>query len=128
MKRAPDHVMATFDKKRATDLRSGLLKTHHIPSKIIMCESCDGYHLRADVARLKLSKRRVAIIRYIALGHTQSEIAGMMGLHLHTIEWYIKSLKYQFSALSLAHLTATLIALGIINPHEFIPPIKERCS
>jgi DNA-binding NarL/FixJ family response regulator len=93
---------------------------------VYQCETCDNYHLRGNSSRIKMPKRAWIVLQEMALGYFASEIAAYTKMRPRTVRWYIEELKEAFGANSAAHLVAIAIALGIIDPKSFVPPLKER--
>lgn len=73
-----------------------------------------------------MSKRFQTILRYMAQGYRDAEIATMMKMSRRTVEWSIFEMTKRFYALSRPNLVAIAIAIGIIDPNEFVPEEAEK--
>jgi DNA-binding CsgD family transcriptional regulator len=120
-----DHPAARTAQRR-------LSRELHISSNIRHCEGCDAFHVIASTSNLRdargyrIPKRAIGVLDLLAQGYTQAEIAGILETKLRTVEWYICALKEAFGAMSVAHLMAITIRLGVITPSVFVPQITER--
>lgn len=110
----------------ALKVKRALLRGHHLSVFIFHCETCDAYHLDSKTSKLRVPKKAMDILRLIALGHDQREISNLLSIPFPTVRWYTAGLRLQFAALSNPHLIATAIALGLLNPCDFVPKIEER--
>lgn len=77
---------------------------------------------------LHVSKRRLEVLRLIAMGFNREQIGQSTGLSNNSIKWFIGELMYELGANNREHLVAISIALGFINPREIVSPIKEPCN
>ncbi len=110
----------------ANDVKRGLVRVLHLPVSVLHCEECDCYHLSGNGPKLRVPKKCLRVIKLIAQGYTQPEIAKITGIAISTIQWYLYELKYSLAANSSAHLVAIMISMGFFNPRDFVPPITER--
>lgn len=93
---------------------------------IYPCEVCDCFHFRGTMSQFSLRPKATEILKLIAQGFTKNEIAAIVGMNNRTVETYYDTLRQSFEALSLPHLIAIAIWLGVLDPKEFIPPLTER--
>lgn len=114
-----------FTNEEAKTARAYVKRTWKLPVCVTHCERCDGYHLRANAKSLGLGPVRKKIANLFAQGFTTREIAAEMNLTSRGVEWHMDGLRSQLSAMNITHLTMILVSLGLIDPHEFVPPIKE---
>lgn len=117
---------ATFSKLEATAMKRKILRDMHMATSVYLCEGCDKYHLKANRKHLHINKSAHDVLRHIALGYFNPEIARITGLRLRTVQWYNEELRRTFSASSSSHLVAITIALGVIDPRDFVPQLEEQ--
>lgn len=110
----------------ALDVKRRLLKSHHLSVFIFHCETCDLYHLDSKTSKLRVPPKVMSVLRLVALGHSEREISQITSFPLATVRWYTAGLRQQFAALNNVNLIAAAIALGLLNPKEFVPGIGER--
>ena len=119
-------LAAYVDRPTALSIRHQLRKRSHLSVSVFQCELCDKYHLKANATKLRVSKSALKAAKLVALGYRYPEISAMMGTSEGTIAWYMSELKGPFGALSIPHLIAIMISLGVLNPKEFVPALEER--
>jgi DNA-binding CsgD family transcriptional regulator len=114
------------DRPQAKDAQHRVSRMYHFATNVRYCESCDGYHLLFDKARVKLPGKSLQILRLMGGGYSRAEIAGILGISVTTVAWYIRRLIQTFNALSSNHLIAIAIAVGALSPNDFVPEVLER--
>lgn len=110
----------------AKKMKQNLLRRHHLPVTVYLCTTCDKYHLHANASRIRIPKKQLEQLRLLALGHSTREISQIISEPWKTVRWRSDELLRHFSAINVANLVATAIALGVLNPKEFVPELTER--
>lgn len=64
---------------------------------------------------VKLSKRELECLRLTADGHTSEEIAGTLGLSIHTANQYLANAGQKLNAVNRMHSVAKALRLGLID-------------
>lgn len=113
-------------KPEARQKRRELIRTLKLTTVTTYCESCDLYHVVAETQQTKLHPSWIPLLNYMAKGYNDTEIANMTGMALGTILYHVGYMKRHFYALSRANLVAIGIALGLVDPNEFVPQIGEH--
>jgi len=122
---------ATFpDMPAARRTREALERRKFPPVQVYLCGKCDRYHFRGSSPDLRMWKTMSRVLHLCALGFTAATIAEMTGYTKFTVKRALEDLRQWFGALNMAHLVAIAIALGYLDPNEFIPPVidKEHCN
>lgn len=114
------------DRPSARDAQHRISRAYHFSTNIRFCESCDRFHLNANLGRLKLPKRAIEIMTLIGQGFTILEIAKALDLNAFNVRWYIRVCKERFGAMSMPHLMCIAIAVNALSPNTFVPPVIER--
>jgi DNA-binding NarL/FixJ family response regulator len=124
---------ASFEsRKNAIDAKRSMLRrfrSSHEKApelRIGYCESCDKYHITANTLKYPFTKGSVMILQCIAQGYRDRETAEIVTKTEDTISWEVIMMMRRFNALSRANLVAIVIALGIINPNDFVPIAQEH--
>jgi DNA-binding CsgD family transcriptional regulator len=73
-----------------------------------------------------LPEKYLTVLLLTAQGFTAREIGEQLGLSPRWVQEMIESLKRRFYALSLPHLIAIVITLGIIDTRNFVPQLQEN--
>jgi DNA-binding CsgD family transcriptional regulator len=107
----------------ARDAQRRVLRTYHLPTNILFCESCDGFHIIFDKSRIKIPQIEMELLRLKAQGFQRPEIAKELGVKPTAVEYHTRQLFRTFGAMSSAHLIAISIAVRALSPAEFIPAI-----
>ena len=120
---------ATFpDKEGAVEVQKYLIENKRLRAKTFLCGFCDAYHTVSNPSKdLHITRRAIEALTLVAHGFTKKQVAEIMGIGFETATWYIRELLYAFGANNAAHLVAIAIALGVINPSDFVRPLKEPC-
>lgn len=121
-------VVSFPTRKEAIAAKQAFYRERRVSASSYYCESCDCFHLRANMKRLHMSGRALEVLRLIGMGHTYAELAGIMGISHGTVKWYVEEINFTFGALNTANAICIAIALGVLNPLTFVPPIRERCD
>lgn len=121
---------AFADEPTARRTSSALERRRFPPVQVYLCEHCDNYHFRGSSPDLRIWKTMGRVLRLCAMGFDRETIAEMTGYTLGTVRNTQFELRRLFGALNLPHLIAIAIALGYLNPNDFIPPVvdKEFCN
>jgi DNA-binding CsgD family transcriptional regulator len=114
------------DKPSARDAQHRIQRMYHFATNIRFCEDCDGFHLNANLGRLKLPKRAIEIMTLTGQGFTRNEIAQNLGISKDSVRWYYRVCQERFGAMSIAHLMCIAIAVNALSPNSFVPQIIER--
>src|SRR5271165_5487935 len=99
------------DKPAARDAQHRISRALHFATNLRFCEECDGFHLFADLKRIKLPKYGSEIISLLGQGFTWKEIAKTLDITYRKVEWTVRALKVCFGAMSSSHLIAIAIAV-----------------
>lgn len=118
------------DEASAKRVRSALERRKYAPVRVYLCDKCDGYHFRGTAPDLRLPKKLGRILHLAALGFDAKTTAEMTGNSFYSVVRQRSYLCQWFGALNIPHLVATAIALGYLQPNDFIPPVvdKEYCE
>lgn len=121
------------DRNKASDARRRLLRqfrtsTQKAPNlSVDYCERCDRYHIIASSAKASTFRpQTMQVLQYVSQGYRDREISDILSLPQETVRFYMREMMQRFNALSRAHLVAISIALGLINPNDFVPEQDER--
>ena len=124
---------ATYaNRKCAIDAKRSMLRQYRVSAErplslsVSYCEDCDKYHVIADKSQWPFNERSILILQCIAQGYRDTETSQIVKLTFRTVEFEVGMMMKRFNALSRANLVAIAIALGIINPNEFVPTEDER--
>lgn len=74
------------------------------------------------VAHPALSARRLHLIRMAANGHTNANIAHLLGVTVHTVASEMRAARLALGARDRAHAVALCMAQGLITPSEITNP------
>jgi hypothetical protein len=77
------------------------------------------------MSKLHVPKKALQVVRYYALGYRHHEITAFTGIGRDTQKFYLDELRAAFGALSTAHLIATMISLGALDPRDFVPALTQ---
>jgi DNA-binding CsgD family transcriptional regulator len=122
---------ATFTAESdAEHTRRELAKRKFPPVQVYLCEKCDHFHFRGTSPDLRIWKTMGKVLRLCAMGFTADTIVEMTGYTRFTVYDALRQIRQEFGALNLPHVVAIAIALGYLEPNEFIPPVadKEHCE
>lgn len=72
-----------------------------------------------DCTPIILTDREVEVLRYIAVGHTNGEIAEMLYLSSHTVNTHRKNILGKIGAKNTAGAVIYAVKEGIVNPDRF---------
>jgi DNA-binding NarL/FixJ family response regulator len=72
-----------------------------------------------DCSPILLTDREVEILRFIAVGHTNSEIADMLFLSSHTVNTHRKNILGKIGAKNTASAVLYAVKEGIVDPERF---------
>ncbi len=72
-----------------------------------------------DCSPILLTEREVEILRYIAAGHTNAEIADMLFLSSHTVNTHRKNILGKIGAKNTASAVIYAVKEGIVDPDRF---------
>lgn len=114
------------DKPTARDVQHILQRRYHLSTSIRFCEEHNCFHTIVNMGRLKLPKRAIEVLNLLAQGFTQTEIAKLISEPRATVEWYARSLKDAFGAMTAAQLIGISIAVGAISSDVSLPGVIER--
>lgn len=119
---------ASFDtREKAIDAKRRFLRHYRVRCTASYCEKCDKFHVTMDTQqRGQLSEKSIMILQCLAQGYRARETAEIVGLTDRTVEWMIQEMMKRFYALSRVNLVAIAIALGIVNPNDFVTDVVER--
>lgn len=118
---------AKFEERTAAiDAKRKLLRVHRLWASVKHCESCDKYHLVAEMPRPEVSKKWTLVLQCLAQGYRDSETSRIVLMTPRSVERSIAEMIKRFSALSRPHLVAIAIALGMIDPNDFVPQEGEH--
>jgi len=90
--------------------------------RLLDAESIDLLSLDAadlDCSPIILTDREVEILRYIAVGHTNAEIADMLFLSSHTVNTHRKNILGKIGAKNTAGAVIYAVKEGIVDPDRF---------
>jgi len=90
--------------------------------RLLDAESIDLLSLNdmdLDCAPLLLTEREVEILRFIAVGHTNAEIAEMLFLSSHTVNTHRKNILNKIGAKNTAGAVIYAVKEGIVDPEKF---------
>ncbi len=90
--------------------------------RLLDAESIDLLSLDAadlDCSPIVLTDREVEILRYIAVGHTNAEIADMLFLSSHTVNTHRKNILGKIGAKNTAGAVIYAVKEGIVDPDRF---------
>jgi DNA-binding NarL/FixJ family response regulator len=90
--------------------------------RLLDAESVDLLSLdpaELDCSPIILTDREVEILRYIAVGHTNSEIAEMLFLSSHTVNTHRKNILGKIGAKNTAGAVIYAVKEGIVDPDRF---------
>lgn len=123
-------IGTSFTREQALFAKREFKREWHLTINAYHCENCDGYHIRGNARGLKLPPKAIQIANFVARGFTTAEIGPMMDppLKKKSVDWYTEELRRQFAAMNSTHLIMILTALGVIDPADFIPQIKEAMN
>lgn len=126
MSAMPCQPSASYPQRaEANDVKRKLMRRYKLSVSVYLCETCDHFHLMKST-RVNIAERPMIVLKMLAQGFQREEIARETGISANSVKWYTCELIHQFSALNTAHLVATVIALGILNPNDFVPALTER--
>ncbi len=81
-----------------------------------------------EAEAVRLSLREANCLRWKALGKTDDEIAGILGISAHTVRFHLESARARLNAANTMNAVAKALALGLINmsyePAHLLP--KKR--
>ena len=101
-------------------------RVYNANTNIYLCPQCDNFHISVEVGAYPINEKWRQILRCLAQGMTSNEIAGEVGLTVRSVEDAIWKMTSRFYALNRPHLVSIAIALGLVNPNDFVPQIKEK--
>jgi DNA-binding CsgD family transcriptional regulator len=120
-------TMAAFNEHdEARRCQRQFLRERHARVTVYLCPECDYFHIASADERVFPPTHGKEILNLIAQGFTTNEIAQRIDLSRRTVEKYVEMMRKNFYALSAAHLVAIAFSLGIINPNDFVPQVKEK--
>ena len=120
---------ATFPSQAiAKRTRDALERRKFPPVQIYLCGKCDCFHFRGSSPDLRIWKTMGKVLRLTAMGFNADTIVEMTGYTKFSVYSVLAQLRQWFGALNLPHLIATAIALGYLEPNEFIPPVMDKES
>ena len=120
-------TQASFeDKEMANDARRELKRTNNLAVKVRYCELCDCYHFDLNLARQKMPKRAIEVLRLKGQGFNRREISKDLNISTFMVNHYETVLFRLFNANSSNHLIAIAIAVGALSPNDFVPEVTER--
>jgi len=76
-------------------------------------------HIELDCSPISLTDRETEILRYIAVGHTNTEIADMLFLSSHTVNTHRKNILNKIGANNTAGAVLYAVKEGVIEPEKF---------
>jgi DNA-binding NarL/FixJ family response regulator len=94
--------------------------------KTSYCAGCCTYHVVHEPHRVPYNERERKILKYVALGFTNREIGMLIHLSFRQTEGVIQDMIKRMEARSRPHLVAIAIALGMVDPTEFVPRLMEK--
>lgn len=62
-----------------------------------------------------LTRREIDCVHWVSLGKTSDEIATILGLSQHTVNYYLTNAASKLDTANRVHTACTAIRLGIIN-------------
>ena len=65
--------------------------------------------------KAKITKRQTEMLRWIAQGKTAGETGTILGISARTVEWHLREMRLEFSAVNVVHLVAIAFRAGIIS-------------
>jgi len=71
-----------------------------------------------------LSRREVESLHWLSLGKTSGEIATILGISEHTVNFHVRNVCTKLHAPNRQAAVATALCAGILKP--LIPPSRER--
>lgn len=75
---------------------------------------------------MRMHKHLARVLKLCAMGFNGDTISEMTGYTKDTVYDALRQLREWFGALNLPHLIATAIALGYLDPNEFVPPVTIK--
>ena len=76
-------------------------------------------HIEFDCSPIVLTDRETEILRYIAVGHTNTEIADLLFLSSHTVNTHRKNILNKIGANNTAGAVLYAVKEGVIEPEKF---------
>jgi DNA-binding CsgD family transcriptional regulator len=120
---------ATFPTRaEAARHRRALIRTRGVFVAVVHCEECDAFHFSNEEAQRYPfnSRRSLDVLRCLAQGFRDAETSEIVGYTPRTVEDVIARWSKRLGAQSRPHLVAIAIALGFLNPNDFVPAERER--
>lgn len=115
------------DRRAGLSAKRAIRRTYSANAAIFHCGVCDRYHVDMEIGRYPVSEAWQELLQCIAQGMTNEEITTRTRYTTkRSIEWAIEEMMQRFYALNRTHLIAIAIALGIVDPQSFVPPIQEK--
>ena len=68
----------------------------------------------ASAVDMKLTRREMEVLKYLAEGMTSMEISRMLSISNHTVDWYMNSIQDKLSARNRQHIVAIAFRNGLI--------------
>lgn len=65
---------------------------------------------------LKLTGREIEVMKWVAAGKTQDEIADILAVSMHTVKFHIYNAHNKLNVFSTPHAIAKLVYLGVLEP------------
>jgi DNA-binding CsgD family transcriptional regulator len=124
-------TVAYLDRKEVNGVQKDLAHRLQLFVSTYYCGRCDAYHLYTSPASINAFDYEV--LKMLALGYNSNEIAekldpqqprGSRG-RSRKVRTAIQRAITRFYAMNQTHLVAIAITLGILDPREFVPTIKE---
>jgi DNA-binding CsgD family transcriptional regulator len=116
------------DLAAANRVRNGMIKRKFPSVQVYLCGKCDALHFRGSEPNLRIHREAGRVLRLCAMGFNAYTIAEMTGYTYRTVQQTQYDLRQWFGALNIPHLVSIAIAIGYLNPNEFVPPVLEECA